>query len=524
MRCCATISFIAVILLLTLSEVRAQQISIDSLKAQLSTTSAYPQRIALLHQLNRRLYNGNPTEALQAAEEALALATQYNDSSEMLLATLNHVHPLLYAGRLEEAELKISQAKAMAHKLRDEKQSATATYYKGMLHYNMGDLKLALVYYDSAVVTFEKLQSKSNLQAVYSSIGSCYSNIKGYDKAIEAYKKSLENNAPEDVAGRSTVFLNLANAYKDIKDYEQFLFYNEKALHLADSLGEKLKKAVILVNMGSFYIDDEKYELGMRYLRLAKAGLATLGHRNAMAATLNNMGVGYRKLKMLDSAEVSLQTALAIRLELQNEPGISACYTNLGDLSSDRKNYVEAISYYEKGIVLSAKRGIYWNEIEQRLGIGNAYEQLDNGRKALSHYQKAFELAAGQQLYHFMAQAGTAAARLYRAKGQYKEASAMLEASLAASDSVNKKRREDELALVEAKFRGKLNEEVVPSLKKSNELKQAQLDATLLRQNWLITSIALVSVIAFVTLTFSYQFNQKKQKTEKIKLCHPGTT
>jgi signal transduction histidine kinase len=103
---------------------------------------------------------------------------------------------------------------------------------------------------------------------------------------------------------------------------------------------------------------------------------------------LNNIGNLYKITKQYDKAIVSINESLEIRKLLEDSKGIVSCYSNLGDIYIEKKEYKTADSIFSKALLIGTKAVNCLPEINKiYLSYSNLYEAIGDITKALSFYK-----------------------------------------------------------------------------------------------------------------------------------------
>ena len=114
-----------------------------------------------------------------------------------------------------------------------------------------------------------------------------------------------------------------------------------------------------------------------------------------LAESYNLLSANYRVLSKLDSAEIYARDVLQI-LEKQSlalpVQQIKA-YNNLGLIETERSNFQQAVSYYERALSLAENPSVPSNIHAMMLGnLGSAYDDMGEYDQALDYYSKGINL------------------------------------------------------------------------------------------------------------------------------------
>ncbi len=153
-------------------------------------------------------------------------------------------------------------------------------------------------------------------------LANCYHTIQDIESAISAYKDALlilqtidETNTQPYIKALN----GIAVCYIDINDYQNAIFYLEKAVELNELLGDTLGMAYVYNNISLLYIKLEEFEKALVYGSLALEYCSNGNNLEPRKLTLasvvySNQSLSFAKLEKYDSAfsngYISLQLGL----------------------------------------------------------------------------------------------------------------------------------------------------------------------------------------------------------------------
>ena len=101
-------------------------------------------------------------------------------------------------------------------------------------------------------------------------MGTVYSGLGEYQKAIKYYEKGLEiSSAIGDQSGIANNNANLGNAYSSLGEYQKAIKYYDKALEISSAFGDKSGIASDNSNLGCAYLHLKEYEDARGHLKEA---------------------------------------------------------------------------------------------------------------------------------------------------------------------------------------------------------------------------------------------------------------
>ncbi len=329
------------LLLLAYSPACAQpktgQARLDSLLAELPRAKPDTNRVKLLNQISFTYATMNPTEGLNYANQALALARQ----------------------------LKWKKGVASSY-------SMLGNFYK-----NQSDYSKALSYYLSGLTIAEAIKDKYRITAITGNMGNIYFDLTNYPQALTNYEKALKGC--EELGFKRGVAIGLRNigyVYSEQGDYSKALVYYQKALKLDEALGSREESYID--GLGLAYLNLADYPQALTYLQKGLNLNKATGNKGQSAA--NYAGLSKLYLKMATDSNATFLTTL---------------------LRSDKANTLQkANTYADSAVVLAKEQGdlrILYRAYQTRSQIQDA---LGEPQAALGSYQdfiKTKDLVINQQ-------------------------------------------------------------------------------------------------------------------------------
>src|SRR5690606_18356759 len=183
-----------------------------------------------------------------------------------------------------------------------------------MLIYEMSDN----AFYQDAekyIFSFEKIAqekgTKKEIGDFYHNLGYNYKIWGQYDKAIEAYQKTLEiRTETNDKKAMSSVLNNLGNIYYDRGQYSLAIESYQKNILVLQELEDDTRIAMALSGIGNVISDQKRYD-----------------------EALNNY-----------------QQVLTISLKIKDTTRLATVHTNIGEVKLLLKDYNNALEYFQKSL------------------------------------------------------------------------------------------------------------------------------------------------------------------------------
>ncbi len=219
-----------------------------------------------------------------------------------------------------------------------------------------------------------------------------YRSLDEIKSSIELKEKLLAELSGEDEISEYLLG-SLGILYGKIGSYKKSVECNEKALKIAQEIGDRRNEGAWLGNLGNVYRDFGQVEKAIEYYEKALAIAQEIGDRLEGEADLGNLGNAYSDLGQVEKAIECYEKALAIAQEIGDRRGEGNVIGNLGNAYSYLGQVEKAIEYYEKALAIAQEIGDRRGEEADLGNLGNAYSFLGQVDKAIEYYKKALAIA-----------------------------------------------------------------------------------------------------------------------------------
>lgn len=208
-----------------------------------------------------------------------------------------------------------------------------------------------------------------------------------------SYKESLtalgNSEAINYKKGIAESCKNLGYCYWRFSDFSLSLSHSLRAIEIFQNLNDLKGEADTLNNIGAVYMfqnDNEKrLEVNLRCKKIREK----IGDLEGVSSSEGNIGETYFEMGDYDNAEQRFHSVL-------NNPnassqGLAWAYHNLGLVENVRKNYVNALDYYQKGLDLSYSVKYDILITDSYLRIAELFIELSDFDKAILNAEKALD-------------------------------------------------------------------------------------------------------------------------------------
>lgn len=239
-------------------------------------------------------------------------------------------------------------------------------------------------------------------------IGSVFNYKGSLDKALEKHLESLHiSERVGDLMGVAASYNNMAEIFRDLKDYPQALDYYLQAstafekiirdieLIKKKELIEKNKDKLIrnkgylataFMNIGYGYEQMKRYDSSIFYYNKAFNLATNIDDRNTIGAVYTNMGSVFFRLGQNDESLINYKKAIPFLEETEDDRFLSNVYNGVAE-NLERKNQMDSAIFYSKKALDLAQNGSFPNEIMISDTLLSKFYESINTDSAL-HYSK----------------------------------------------------------------------------------------------------------------------------------------
>ncbi len=214
-----------------------------------------------------------------------------------------------------------------------------------------------------------------------------------YGRLVDVCERII--NAPANVladGSRGAVLGNLGNAYIYLGEYQQAIGYHQRALAVAEQIGDFPGKGRHMGNMGLAYVRLGEYLQAIDYLEQALAIAEQIGDFQGKSRHLGNLGIAYSVLGEYDKAINYHTRSLAIKEQIGSLNGQAASLGNLGLAYDSLGGYAKAIEYYTRCLEIAEQIGDITGQGDTWNYLGLVYERRKRYCVALACYLKALPI------------------------------------------------------------------------------------------------------------------------------------
>lgn len=157
--------------------------------------------------------------------------------------------------------------------------------------------KMALPYYEKALLLQQKLNDEKGMGYTYNNIGNVYYFLQQYPDALKNHLKSAEiKEKYNDQKGLGSSYDNIGNIYFDTQNYLKAEQYYQKALLIRETFGDKKGITTSYVNIGNLYLKQKKYKNAISSHSKALEYAQNIDNKEAMRESSNSLAACYEAI------------------------------------------------------------------------------------------------------------------------------------------------------------------------------------------------------------------------------------
>ena len=288
------------------------------------------------------------------------------------------------------------QALALAREIGDKSEIAANLANIGQIKTLLGDYEEALIYMEEALAIDRETGNEPDIATDLNTIGRLYESWGLYDKAISYLEQALEIDTRLENREKMAIRYNsLGLAYKGWGKLDRALEYFNKALEIDSQTVNLQKVALRMANIGAVYIEMNQADTAIRYLKEGLGFFLENDMPSYSAQALNEMGRSYMLQKDYEKAELSFLESMNIsqnyglnRFRLQSLDFLAKAYKESGQ-------YSQSLTTLYDYVML--KDSIFGAETQKRMAEFHAKYELDKRQRENELLRKDQEISRTRQ-------------------------------------------------------------------------------------------------------------------------------
>ncbi len=295
---------------------------------------------------------GRYHEARQAFPQAVAAAETLDDQSVLARCLYNWGYVCWEQNDWDEAREKLTASLTLFEKLGDWAGIAKAQLQLGILARDQTDFEEAEQYLAASRRVREELGDQTGIAETIHWQAQLQYSCGNYQTARELFKQSLSlQKAQNDKLGVLRTLRSLARTLRVLgQDLDLAKTHCERASQLADELGDRVERVVIMMDMASIFLQQNDYqkaeELALKSLEMRRK----LGDRRGQAMVCYVLSEISVQRRAFQAARQYGEQSLRMCRTLNDQAGIAFSLRQLGDVWAYSDRYQEACEVWREGL------------------------------------------------------------------------------------------------------------------------------------------------------------------------------
>ena len=328
------------------------------------------------------------TRSIEFYNKALEIAKQNKMEDEVGAAQLRLASVYLSIPDKDKALNYVDQAFSLISTLKNDSLKAESHNSYGLVHQARNDKTLSLRHFLNGLQIAEQTKKPELKRNCYVHLSNFYTRIQEHDKAIDYFMKAnkeLDHIREKNVPYQRAIDINtLGNLFANKKNHDIAISYFERSIAMADSLKFSTLKVPGYISILNQYLRMDQPKKALEYINSApgqnlKKYLSDFG----MTAMIDQAyAFIYYQLNQFDSAKVYFDKALPYFEQKTSEINRISFYSQFANYYNKTDNAAKAIEYYMKVKEIGERIG----QLEQ---VQMAYKNLDTLYEKKSDFKLA---------------------------------------------------------------------------------------------------------------------------------------
>jgi len=327
-----------------------------------------------------------------------------------------------------------------------------------------------------------------------------------FDSAIFYFKKTIKSKQPHGEVENAKLSMatslgEKANILvKRGKSEEAIVVYltTLETWKTSDNPQKNVAIGTYYTKISAIYYELKQYDKALFYDRLALSYYITQNNEEAVAWAYIFISNDFIALKQMDSSIHYMALTKPIIEQLNNHRLNVRYYNNLGQISSEKKDYRSAIRYYEKTIAeAKITNSIYQVLLHQKM-IGICYVRLGEYATAREYLLTALPAAVAGNYVRDKIEILQELVTVEEKTNHISDAFTYLKKLVALRDSVNQENSKKAVAEIENKYQSAQKEKNILQLQNDKKIQALSIKQKSTLNYFLIGSVVVLLLIGFM--------------------------
>lgn len=374
----------------------------------------------------------------------------------------------------------------------------------------------SLDYYRQALALGQQIKNNQVIVFSYIDLGICLINLQKMDSSIIYFEKGIPYAwLLKDTVRVARLLGNIGNAYLHKKDRVTAIDYYLQSARLWETCADQKYLPVLYSNTSALLDEQKEHNRALEFGNKAVALAQKLGDSFSETVALVNLSTTYSYLGQHEKEYELLMKALPLAKKNENLDHIANVYYNIGEYYFKKKNYSSALENYLESFDYGKKMGNKYHLCSVNTALAVVYHELKQDDKALKYILQAEQIANEVGIRTDLKDIYKTRAEIEQRKGNYKLAAEYFSKTLVVSDSLFKTGTSEKVAEVEAQYQNEKKQKEIVQLEKDKQIQSLSLKQKSTLNYILIGSLASLLILGFLIYrNLSHRQQLAKQQDE----------
>lgn len=323
---------------------------------------------------------------------------------------------------------------------------ARASELLAAVWYVRGDMRTALLHYDTALALHRRNGDAEGQADVISNMASMLSYLGELDSALTLYQEGL---ALHERLADSASIANDLNAIGRVQmlrgDHGKAVDLYQQSLHIQELLGNKRGICTSLANLGGLYLNQGDWNEALGHYRRAAAMAEELDDQHQLGTQLEEIGSCLEELNDTTGSMQAYRRSEAIRLAIGDHHGLVNVRNRMASLLLEQNRTSEARALFEQNVAMAREEDLPYGLSNALVGMSSVLLQTDEPALALAMALAADSAAARAEELNLQRDVAAARYAALKALGRWQEALTVHERVVLLNDSILREENQREL-------------------------------------------------------------------------------
>ncbi len=276
-------------------------------------------------------------------------------SSEQSVAAEEHLYydlPIFETEDEDEIKERIKADNYLLEIVKEDHKRAELYMSLAISHLKLHDFDGGKEYFDKTSKVRRKLNDDKGISIDYKRFGDFYISEREYDKAMEYYGEAIRAD-PYHAAAHH----NLGVLLNNLKRYDEAEEAFRRSIKIGVQLGDERGVAMALNSLGGVLQRQGRFEAAEDTFRRSIEIGVQLDDKRGLAMALNSLGGVLQRQGHFDEAEKAFRDIIELDEKLGNKRGMAMTLSSLGGVLQDQGKFDEAEKTLQRSIEIGVQLG-----------------------------------------------------------------------------------------------------------------------------------------------------------------------